>query len=106
MGEQTAMTILRAFMTERQWGQFHSTENLIKSISIEAGELLECVQWQEQADEDDIRSELADVLTYSYLLADKLGAKPDELILDKLETTAAKYPVAKAKGRSTKYDQL
>ena len=102
MGEQTATTALRAFMAERQWGQFHSTENLIKSISIESGELLECVQWQEQAGEDDIRSELADVLTYCYLL----GAKPDELILDKLETTAVKYPVAKAKGRSTKYDQL
>lgn len=93
-------------MAERQWGQFHSVENLIKSISIESGELLECVQWRGQADEKDIRAELADVLTYCYLLADRLGAKPEELILDKLETTAAKYPVAKAKGRSTKYDQL
>lgn len=106
MGEQSAMATLRAFMAERQWEQFHSTENLIKSISIESGELLECVQWQGQPVEEDVRSELADVLTYCYLLADKLGAKPDDLILDKLETTAAKYPVAKAKGRSTKYDQL
>lgn len=81
-------------------------ENLIKSISIESGELLECVQWRGQADEEDLRGELADVLTYCYLLADKLGATPEELILEKLETTAAKYPVAKAKGRSTKYDQL
>lgn len=100
------MTTLRAFMNDRQWEQFHSMENLIKSISIESGELLECVQWQGQFVEEEIRSELADVLTYCYLLADKLGARPDDLILDKLETTAAKYPVAKAKGRSTKYDQL
>lgn len=93
-------------MHEREWEQFHSIENLIKSISIESGELLECVQWQGDTDRDNVRAELADVLTYCYLLADTLDANPEELILQKLESTAAKYPVEKAKGRSAKYDQL
>lgn len=99
-------TALRAFVVERDWAQFHSLENLAKSISIEAGELLECFQWSADADPDRIRDELADVLTYCLLLADKLGEDPDELVLRKLEQTRAKYPVEKARGRSTKYDAL
>lgn len=97
---------LRAFVAERDWAQFHSPENLAKSISIEAGELLECFQWSADADPERIRDELADVLTYCMLLADKLGEDPDELVLRKLEQTRAKYPVEKARGRSTKYDAL
>jgi dCTP diphosphatase len=106
MGDETAITRLRDFMHERDWEQFHSMENLIKSISIESGELLECVQWQEHGDEESVRGELADVLTYCFLLADKLGSTPEELILHKLETTAEKYPANKVKGRSVKYDKL
>jgi NTP pyrophosphatase (non-canonical NTP hydrolase) len=93
-------------MDERDWAQFHSPANLAKSISIEAGELLECFQWSDEANLDDVRDELADVLTYCLLLSDKLGLDPDQIVLDKLEKTRAKYPVEKAKGRSTKYDQL
>jgi dCTP diphosphatase len=97
---------LREFTAEREWGQFHSPENLAKSISIEAAELLELFQWSSEADETRVREELADVLTYCFLLADKLGAEPEQLILEKLAVTKAKYPVDKAKGRSEKYDQL
>ena len=32
---------IRKFNEERDWDQFHTPENLAKSISIEAGELLE-----------------------------------------------------------------
>ena len=32
----------RDFTEERDWDQFHTPENLAKSICIEAGELLEC----------------------------------------------------------------
>ena len=53
-----------------------------------------------------MRAELADVLTYCYLLADKLGLDPEEIVLAKLDETRAKYPVEKSRGRSTKYDQL
>ena len=50
--------------------------------------------------------ELADVLTYALHLADRLDLDPEEIIRAKLERTRAKYPVEKAKGRSTKYDRL
>ncbi|MGJ9374252.1 nucleotide pyrophosphohydrolase [Nesterenkonia sp. CF4.4] len=106
MSSKNTQAVLRDFTTQREWGQFHSPENLIKSISIESGELLECVQWNEEADPARIRAELADVLTYSYLLADRMGWDPEELILEKLQVTEAKYPVNKAKGTSAKYDQL
>jgi dCTP diphosphatase len=98
--------LLRAFMDERDWAQFHSPENLAKSIVIEAGELLECFQWSPDADADRIKGELADVVTYCHLLAAHLGTDLDQIVRAKLEVTRAKYPVEKARGRSEKYDQL
>ncbi|MGO1956674.1 nucleotide pyrophosphohydrolase [Microbacterium sp.] len=99
---------LREFVAEREWAQFHSPENLAKSVSIEAAELLEHFQWGEPSDDerDEVLAELADVLTYCFLLADRLDADPVEIIRSKLATTRAKYPVEKARGRSAKYDEL
>ncbi len=94
------------FTEERDWDQFHSPENLAKSISIEAGELLECFQWSNKYDIDEVKEELADVINYSILMADKLGLDPKQIVLDKMEKTAKKYPVEKSKGRSTKYNKL
>lgn len=93
-------------MNEREWAQFHTTENLAKSISIEAAELLELFQWDANVDTSKIREELADVLTYCLLLADKIGSNPSDLVLEKLEKTKTKYPVEKSLGRSDRYDQL
>lgn len=106
MRETETVRKLRAFTAERNWEEFHSPANLAKSIAIEAGELLECVQWSDDADPARMQEELADVLTYCYLLADKLGFDPEQIVLDKLKLTAEKYPVEKARGRSEKYDQL
>ena len=97
---------IRRFVEERDWAQFHSAENLAKSIAIEAGELLECFQWSPDGDAARVKGELADVLTYCHLLAAKLGLDTDMIVLEKLETSRAKYPVDLARGRSTKYDQL
>lgn len=97
---------LRSFVAERDWAQFHSPENLAKSISIEAGELLERFQWSGDFDEERVKEELADVLTYCHLLADTLGLDADQIVLDKLALTREKYPIEKARGRSEKYDQL
>lgn len=106
MGHEDALAELRAFIEERDWSQFHSPENLAKSISIEAAELLECFQWSSEADPDQVRDELADVLTYAFLLADRLNLDPEQIILHKLNETRAKYPADKSRGRSTKYDRL
>ena len=98
---------IKEFNEERDWDQFHSPENLAKSISIEAGELLECFQWDsDNYDKEAVCEELADVFNYCFLMADKLGVDPKEIILKKLEKTRQKYPVEKAKGVSTKYNKL
>lgn len=94
------------FNKERDWDQFHSLENLAKSIAIESGELLECFQWNNNYDKDEVCEELADVFTYCIMMADKLGVEPKEIILKKLDKTRKKYPVDKAKGVSTKYNKL
>jgi len=97
---------LRSFVAERDWKQFHTPENLAKSISIEAAELLELFQWGSDANETNIKDELADVLTYCILLADHFGLDPYKLVIEKLEKTKEKYPVEKSKGKSDKYDRL
>ena len=97
---------LREFVAERDWNQFHTPENLAKSISIEAAELLELFQWSNDASKDEVADELADILTYCILLADKYGFDTEELLIAKLEKTKSKYPVELTKGKSTKYDRL
>lgn len=106
MASDSVFAALRAFVDERDWSQFHTPVNLAKSVSIEAGELLECFQWSDEQDVAAVQDELADVLTYAYLLADRLGLNPDQIVMAKLEATRKKYPVEKARGRSVKYDQL
>ncbi|MHC2186706.1 nucleotide pyrophosphohydrolase [Rathayibacter agropyri] len=105
MPSDDVLDALRDFVRAREWAQFHTPENLAKSVSIEAGELLECFQWGD-SDLPSAVEELADVLTYCLLLADRLGVVPDAIVLDKLEKTREKYPVDKARGRSEKYDRL
>jgi dCTP diphosphatase len=106
VGNDQLLDKLRSFVEERDWSQFHTPENLAKSISIEAAELLECFQWDANPESGQVQDELADVLTYCLLLADKLGLDPFAIVDSKLEKTKAKYPVEKSRGRSDKYDKL
>ncbi|WP_178041554.1 nucleotide pyrophosphohydrolase [Frisingicoccus sp.] len=98
---------IRKFSDDRDWNQFHSPANLAKSIVIEAAELLECFQWNdEEYDIQHVKEELADVLVYSQNLLDKLGLDADEIVNMKMSQNEEKYPVEKAKGSAAKYDQL
>ncbi|NLA33413.1 MAG: nucleotide pyrophosphohydrolase [Tenericutes bacterium] len=94
------------FNKGRNWDQFHSAENLVKSISIEAGELLECFQWNYDYDLNEVKDELADVINYCIQLAIKLEVDPKEIVIEKMKKTAKKYPIEKAYGKSTKYTKL
>ena len=106
MNQKTIARISR-FSKERDWDQFHSPANLAKSISIEAGELLECFQWDENNyDIEKVREELADVIIYCVDMLNKLGLDVDEIVNAKMDQNEAKYPVEKAKGTATKYDKL
>lgn len=98
--------ILREFARERDWEQFHTPENLAKSVVIEAGELLECFQWDNTYDKDALSDEIADVMNYCIMLADKTGIDMKENLLRKIKLNGEKYPVDKAKGSSAKYDRL
>lgn len=98
---------IRKFIADRDWDQFHSPANLAKSISIEANELLECFQWDEEHyDLEHVKQELADVIIYCRQMADKLGLDEDEIVSAKLDQNEAKYPVSKAKSNAKKYTEL
>ena len=99
---------LRKFRDERDWAQFHNPKDLALALSIEASELLELFLWKaaEEADADKIKEELADVLAYAFMLADKYGLDVAQIMQNKLAKNNLKYPVAKAKGRAKKYNEL
>lgn len=98
---------IRKFITDRDWGQYHSPANLAKSISIEANELLECFQWSDtEYDLQHVKEELADVMVYCRDLLDVLGLDEDEIINMKMDMNEKKYPVDKARGSSKKYTEL
>lgn len=97
---------IKQFSEERDWLKFNTPENVAKSISIEAAELLECYQWNSNANIDEVKEELADVLNYSLLMCSQLGLDPEQIVLDKMEKTRLKYPIEKCKGKSDKYTKL
>jgi len=98
---------IRKFSRDRAWEQFHTPANLAKSISIEANELLECFQWNdEQYDLEAVKEELADVIVYCVNMLDRLHLNADDIVNAKMDKNEAKYPVDKAYGKALKYTQL
>lgn len=97
---------IKKFNADRDWDQFHSPDNLAKSIAIEAGELLECFQWNNEYNLENVTDEMADVFVYLLDLANKLDVDLLEITTKKIVKNAEKYPVDKSKGKSTKYDKL
>ena len=94
------------FQKERDWKQFHTPENLAKSISIEAAELLEHFQWGKEYDIGEVSEELADVLIYCFYMADSLDLDISEIMLNKMEKNAIKYPIDRSKGNAKKYTEF
>jgi NTP pyrophosphatase (non-canonical NTP hydrolase) len=99
------------FRDDRNWSQFHNPKDLAISISLEAAELLELFQWnnsQETMENNyqELQDELADILIYCTLMADKLDIDLDEAVKSKLEKNEQKYPVEKSYNSKEKYDQL
>jgi NTP pyrophosphatase (non-canonical NTP hydrolase) len=95
------------FRDERDWRQFHTPENLAKSISIEANELLENYQWGSQnADLENIKEEVADIFGYLLLLCKELEIDLIDVANKKIVKNAKKYPKDKSFGNSKKYNKL
>lgn len=104
----TVMTEIINFRNERDWEQFHNSKDLALAISIEAAELNELFLWKkaEEVDVTKLKSELADIFTFSFLLAHKHGLDIGDMVLEKLKENGLKYPVDKAKGTAKKYNEL
>lgn len=105
ISESTAREIL-AFRDDRNWMPYHNPKDLAMSVAIEAGELLEVFQWSGTDLEcgkkrGELADELADVLIYATMLADRAGLSMDEIVRAKLAKSAARYPVDKVKGLGT-----
>ena len=98
---------IQKFADDRDWYQFHTPSNLAKSVAIEAGELLECFQWNDtEFEKEHVLEELADVMSYCIMMAQTLGVDLIDVVNSKMDKNERKYPVEKAKGISTKYDKL
>jgi NTP pyrophosphatase (non-canonical NTP hydrolase) len=99
---------LLKFRNERDWEQFHNPKDLALAINVEAGELLELFLWKDAKDAniEKVKEELADVFAFAFLLAEKYNLDVKEIVLDKIKKNAEKYPVDKAKGKATKYNEL
>lgn len=96
------------FSEERDWDQFHNGKDLAIGLSIEASELLEAFLWKnpEDVNVEKVKEELADVFNYALQIATKYDLNVKQIVEEKLAKNAAKYPVEKAKGVATKYDEL
>lgn len=110
MTQETIDMVLK-FRDDRDWKQFHNPKDLAISLSLEAAELLEVFQWSGtdlvcRDKLDKIREELADVVSYSVLLADVCGLDLDEIVQEKMKRNGEKYPVDKAYGNKAKYTEL
>ena len=105
MPSQSTRKALRAFVAARAWDDFHTPENLAKSISIESAELLELYQWTDTPDRQQVEDELADVITYCIHLANRLGVDIDEIVMAKLAKTEQKYPVELNQGSINKQSE-
>lgn len=107
---------LIAFRDERDWRRFHSLKNLVVSLNLEAGEVLEVVQWMgdeeveaaigEEAFTARLAEECADVLLYLILICERAGIDLSKAAAAKIDLNARKYPVEKARGNARKYTQL
>ena len=110
---ETLRDLIREFVAERDWDQFHTPKNLATALSVEAAELLEHFQWLQTGAMDElpelkreqIRHELADVLVYLIRLADKMDVNLHDAVTEKMKINREKYPAEKVRGDSRKYSE-
>ena len=110
-GMKELIDLINQFRDERDWRKFHNEKDLAISISLEASELLELFQWKQSEEVvekslQEIKEELADVFMYSLMLADNLNLDVEEIIKEKIDINAKKYPVELSKGNNKKYTDL
>lgn len=105
--------VIREFVDERDWDQFHTPKNLSSALCVETAELLENFQWLDTGSRDEltearfeqVRHEMADVLVYLIRLADKLDIDLLQATAEKMEINRVRYPADKVRGDARKYTE-
>jgi len=106
--------LITDFRDARDWKQFHNPKDMAISLALEAAEVMEQFQWKSPAEirahlkknKVEVADELSDTLWWVLLMSHDLKIDVAKALQDKLKRTEKKYPVAKAKGRHTKYTKL
>ncbi len=108
--------IIENFRDERDWKQFHTPKDLTLALSIEVSEIAEHFLWKtEEAttayladpqNKEEVEDEMGDALAYLLELASLMDVDLEKAFIKKLEKSALKYPIEKAKGNSNKYTDL
>ena len=107
---QELIDLLVKFRDERDWGQFHDSKNLALALSIEAAELNELFLWKKDSeskniDRERLKEELADVFAYALMLAERNNLSVSDIVKQKIQKNAEKYPVEECRGSSAKYKE-
>lgn len=105
---------IRTFRDDRDWMQFHNPKEIAAAIAIESAELQEIFLWKDYPESETaarekqqaVADEIADIAVYLFELADNLGLQLGEVILEKMQKNAAKYPIDKSRGSNLKYNEL
>lgn len=111
---ETLIQRITRFRDERDWKQFHHPKDMILSLFMESAELAEHFQWKSDREIEELIAtrrgelgdELADILYWVLLLGHDLGIDLSAAFEAKMQKNETKYPAERARGRSTKYDEL
>ena len=111
MSNPKAIKIIKEFIKQRDWEQFHDPKNLAISLSLESSEVLELFQWTKDNEINknkvtNLKDELADVYYWLLLLADYYDIDIEDALEEKIKKNEKKYPIDKSKGSSEKYSEF
>ena len=111
MSNPKAIKIIKEFIKQRDWEQFHDPKNLAISLNLESSEVLELFQWTKDNEINknkatNLKDELADVYYWLLLLADYYDIDIEDALEEKIKKNEKKYPIDKSKGSSEKYSEF
>ena len=106
--------LLLQFREERNWKQFHNPKDVALSLTLEAAELLELMQWKSgdelaahlEKNKEAVSDELADILAWVLVFASDQNIDMVAAMKSKIAKNAAKYPIDKSRNVAKKYTEL
>ena len=108
------MKQVQEFCEARDWDQFHNPKDLAIGLSTESNELLDIFRFktEEQMNKimnsskrEHVEEEIADVFFFVLRFAQMNNINLSEVLAKKIAKNNEKYPVEKAKGSNSKYNE-